>query len=363
MGSETVMTVSAVANSPVDHGAIRRRIDAALHEFLDRKAESAAACRLPADVVGAVRSFLFAGGNRIRSLFCVLGWYAGGGIDLPDEVVRTAAAVELFHSATLIHDDLLDDRDSRDGRPTVHRIAADRSRRVRNGRAAERFGARSAVILGDCGLGWAQELIHGAGLSPARSAAVSAVLDTLRTEVNYGRYLELVTSGRPTPDLDQAWEIVRYRTVACMVERPLHVGAALAAADPDVLRSLTAYARPVGEVARLQDELRSVFQDGESVGRFGLRDLREGRHTVLLALALRHATPERRDDLTGFVGNTRLDESGAAICRDILSVTARFEVERMIRHRRNQIESALDDTRIPDFAVAGLRNAADLIIG
>lgn len=357
------MTVSAVTDSPLDHGAIRVRIDAALHEFLDRKAESAAACRLPADVVGAVRSFLFARGNRIRSLFCVLGWYAGGGIELPDAVVRTAAAVELLHTATLIHDDLLDDRDTRDGRPTVHRIAADRSRRIRDGHAAERFGARSAIVLGDCGLGWAQELLHGAGLSPAQSAAAAAVLDTLRTEVNYGRYLELVTSGRPTSDLDQALEILRYRTVACMVERPLHVDAALADADADVMGALTAYACPLGEAARLQDELRNVFHDVEPVGHAGLQDLREGRHTVLLALALRHATPERRDHLTGLVGNARLDESGAALCRDILSVTARFEVERMIGQRRMLIGTALDDTRIPEFAAAGLRSAADMIIG
>ncbi|MET8423326.1 polyprenyl synthetase family protein [Nocardia sp. NPDC004860] len=354
-----------MTDSPLDHGAIRVRIDAALHEFLDRKAESAAACRLPADVVGAVRSFLFARGNRIRSLFCVLGWYAGGGIELPDAVVRTAAAVELLHTATLIHDDLLDDRDTRDGRPTVHRIAADRSRRVRDGHAAERFGARSAIVLGDCGLGWAQELLHGAGLSPVQSAAAAAVLDTLRTEVNYGRYLELVTSGRPTSDLDQALEILRYRTVACMVERPLHVGAALADADADadVMGALTAYACPLGEAARLQDELRNVFHDVEPVGQAGLQDLREGRHTVLLALALRHATPERRDHLTGLVGNARLDESGAALCRDILSVTARFEVERMIGQRRMLIGTALDDTRIPEFAAAGLRTAADMIIG
>ncbi|MFI1918020.1 polyprenyl synthetase family protein [Nocardia sp. NPDC020380] len=356
------MSAPAIASSPLDRDVIRARVESALHEFLDSKAESAAARRLPADVVHSVRSFLFAGGRRLRSQFCTLGWYAGGGTGLPDEVVRAAAAMELFHAALLMHDDVIDDRDTRGDRPTVHRVVADRNHGVRGGQAAERLGARAAIVIGDLGLVWAQELLHTSGLSPDRIHVATTVLDAMRTEVGYGRYLELVTAGRPTCDLEQAWEIVRYSCAASMVEGPLRLGAVLADAGPAVLHALSAYAHPLGEAARLQDELSDVFGDARSGRTPTLRDLRDGRHTVLLVLALRHTTPAQRDRLTDFIANPRPTEGDAALCREILDTTARFEVERMIRDRRLQIHQVLTEAHFPSQAAAELDSIAEAIL-
>ncbi|WP_067713760.1 polyprenyl synthetase family protein [Nocardia yamanashiensis] len=355
------MSTPTLTVSPVDHDGIRAHVERALYEFLTAKAESAAAAGLPAEVVEAVRAFLFAGGKRIRPLFCVLGWYAGGGDGLPPAVVRVAAAVELFHAAVLIHDDIIDDSDTRRDQPTVHRAVADRARSAR-GAGADRFGAHAGILIGDFGLVWSQELLHTAGLSAAQSAAATPVLDAMRTEVSYGQYLDLLTTGRPTRDLERALEIIRYKTAAYTVHRPLQLGAALAGADAEVQRALADYGRPLGEAFQLQDDLLGVFGDPARTGKSVVSDLRDGKHTALLALALRHATARQRAHLDQLVGNPGLDERGAAVCREILDATARPEVERMIAERWQQVRAVLATAPLPPAAVSGLRGAAEAVI-
>ncbi|UGT44895.1 polyprenyl synthetase family protein [Nocardia yamanashiensis] len=348
------MSVTTAIDSPTTPAVVRERVDAALHEFLDRKAESAAARRLPRDLVDTVRSFLFAAGARRHALFCVLGWQAGGGAGLPERVVRGAAAVELLQAATRIQDDMLQGVGIRNGRPTVHHTVADRCRGTRGWTPPERLGARAAVIIGDCGLAWAQELLHSAG---AEDGGAAAVFDAMRTDFGYARYLELLTTGRPSADLEQAWEIIHFRQVACGVEHPLHLGARLAGADREVLTALSDYARPVGEAFGLRAELDGVFGHPDT----GSGDLRDGKHTVLLALTLRQAEPVQQDRLRGLAGNPRLDEHDSADCREIISATALSTVQELIGDRRSAAAAVLAGAPFPPSTTAALREIATAV--
>ncbi|WP_225729602.1 MULTISPECIES: polyprenyl synthetase family protein [unclassified Nocardia] len=353
---------ATVGTNPLDRTVIRARVDNALYEFLERKTRAGTASGLPGDVTDAVRSFLFAGGKRIRPLLCAFGWHAAGGGELPNEIIRAAAALEMFHAAVLIHDDIIDNSDTRRDQPTVHRAAAHRNRTARDTAAADLFGTSAAILIGDFALVWSDELLHTAGLSAVQLAAAATVLDAMRSEVNYGQYLDLLTTGHPTADLDQALEIIRYKTAAYTVERPLQLGAVLAGAGSDVCEALSAYARPLGEAFQLQDDLLGVFGDPARTGKSVVDDLREGKHTALLALALRNADATQAAQLRGLVGNRRLDERGAAICRDILAVTARAEVEQLIRERWLRVQRALDKAPFPAAASAALRATADAIV-
>ncbi|MBB5917440.1 geranylgeranyl diphosphate synthase type I [Nocardia transvalensis] len=339
------MTTTTTSPFAVDVDAARERIDAALRDFLRDKACGEAELRLPADVTDAVREFLEAGGKRVRPLFCVLGWLAAGGRGIPPEVVRVAAALEMFHAAVLIHDDIIDDSDTRRDRPTVHRAV----------------GTDAAILIGDFALAWSGELLHTAGLSAERLAGVLPIVDAMRCEVDYGQYLDLITTGRPTRDLDRAFEIIRYKTAAYTVERPLQVGAAVAQAGPEVRRALSGYARPLGEAFQLQDDLLGVFGDPARTGKSNLEDLRSGKHTVLLALALRRADARQEQRLCALVGDPELDERGAAECRDLLATLARDQVEQMIRNRWLRAQRALTEAPFPPAAAAALRRFADAL--
>ncbi|ANW22128.1 geranylgeranyl diphosphate synthase [Streptomyces clavuligerus] len=343
-----------------DLPGIRTAVERTLDDFLDGKARDAERDDMPPEVIGTLRDFVLRGGKRLRPLLCACGWYAAGGTGDPTAVVRVGAALELFHAFALVHDDLMDRSATRRGRPAVHRALADRYRSTRDHATAERLGVGSAILLGDLACVWSCELLHTAPLTPRQFSALLPVVHAMRTEVMYGQYLDLLATGEPTADVRGPLRVARYKTATYTCERPLHAGAALAGGPEAVLDACTAYALPLGEAFQLRDDLLGVFGDPRATGKSRLDDLREGKHTALVALALDQGDPGQRAELLRLVGDSELDERGAARVRALLTGTgARAGVEHMIRARRAQALHALCTAPFPPAVAAVLRDLAD----
>ncbi|MEW2530526.1 polyprenyl synthetase family protein [Streptomyces sp. NPDC047071] len=357
------MTAPSLASDSIDLAAAHRHIDSVLGDFLEAKTRFAVAHGLPEAVPRALRGFLDAGGKRLRPLLCVIGWHAAGGGEAgAAPVIRTAAALELFHAFALVHDDVMDDSPTRRGRPTVHRAFAEGHPAPRqHACTAEKFGQNAAILLGDLALVWADELIHTAGLTKEQLTRVLPLVDAMRSEVMYGQYLDVSASGRPTTDVAYALRTIRYKTAKYTVERPLHIGAALAGGDDRLLGVLSRFALPLGEAFQLRDDLLGVFGDPCVTGKSHLDDLREGKHTVLVALALRDAAPHHAERLRHLLGRDDLGEAEAALIRSILTVTgARTHVEGMIARRHDQCTRLLARPGLlPAEVAAALRHLAD----
>ncbi|PSJ24282.1 geranylgeranyl diphosphate synthase [Streptosporangium nondiastaticum] len=353
------MSTPDLATTSLDLSAVRGRVDVVLSAFLEAKAREAAADSHPAVVTAFLRNFLFSGGKRLRPLLCVIGWHAAGGHGIPAPTVRVAASLEMFHAFALIHDDLMDDSATRRGRPTVHRAFADRHRAGRSRASADRLGSSAAILIGDVALVWSDELLHTAGLRPGRLARVLPLIDTMRTEVMYGQCLDLLATGRPTASTAHALAIVRCKTAKYTVERPLHIGAALAGAGPAFRALLSDYALPLGDAFQLRDDLLGVYGDPAVTGKSRLDDLRDGKHTTLVALALERADRAQRRVLHTLLGNPDLDERGADRIRRLLAETgAPATVEQLIQSRCAQAEQALDHDAFPPAARTALRGLA-----
>ncbi|CAM5273377.1 polyprenyl synthetase family protein [Streptomyces abikoensis] len=348
-----------LATTPLDLPALRDRVDAVLSAFLEKKARAAAEDGHPAVVTAFLRDFLFSGGKRLRPLLCVIGWHAAGGHGTPAPTLRVAASLEMFHAFALVHDDLMDGSDTRRGRPTLHRALAARHRAGRSGASAARLGTNTALLIGDAALVWSDELLHTAGLRPGRLAHVLPLIDAMRTEVMYGQCLDLLATGRPTASTARALAIGRCKTAKYTVERPLHIGAALAGAGPDLRALLSDYALPLGDAFQLRDDLLGVYGDPAVTGKSRLDDLRDGKHTTLVALALARADPTQRRTLRALLGDPGLDERGAGRIRRLLAETgAPAAVEELIRSRCAQAERALDHDAFPPAARTALRELA-----
>ncbi|MFF2127107.1 polyprenyl synthetase family protein [Streptomyces olivochromogenes] len=344
---------------PVDLAGVRARVDAVLNEFLDGRARTAASGHLPAEVAESVKTFLGAGGKRLRPVLCVTGWHAAGGEGDMAPLVKAAASLEMFHAFALIHDDVMDHSATRRGQPTVHRSLTSRHASGRSALAAKQVGAGAAILIGDMALSWSDELLHTAGLTDGQLRAVLPLVAAMREEVMYGQYLDLTSTGRPSADVERAMRIVRYKTASYTVERPLHIGATLAGAETCLLDELSAFALPVGEAFQLRDDLLGVYGHPAQTGKPCLDDLREGKHTVLVALALRYADSNQQRTLHTLLGKQGLTAEQADCLRQVLSETgARQAVEDLINARLEQAEQALVHSSLPADTAGVLRYLA-----
>lgn len=338
--------------------SLRHNVDTALTKFLDAKDQAAPGTEL-LYLTTTLRGLL-SGGKRLRSLLCLYGWHAAGGTGDVKTAIRVAASLELFQAFALVHDDVMDDSDIRRGQPSAHRAlaAAYTDSGGPHGRA-EAHGLSAAVLLGDLALVWSGELLRTAGLDPVLLAQVLSLVDEMRSEVMYGQLLDLQTTGRLSDDVDTALHVIRYKTAKYTIERPLHIGATLAGAAQPVLDACTAFGIPLGEAFQLRDDLLGVFGDPTETGKSVLDDLREGKATVLMALAVQRASPAELSALRGLVGRSDLSEEQAAVVRTILESTgARRIVEEMINARRDAALAALDEAPFSETATVCLRQIA-----
>ncbi|WP_307833561.1 polyprenyl synthetase family protein [Pimelobacter simplex] len=284
------------------------------------------------------------GGKRFRAAFCHWGYAALAGTPsgtAAEAVRRAAAALELLHASALVHDDLMDASDTRRGRSATHRTFESAHRADGWRGDPEQYGAAAAILLGDLLLSWSDELLRRCGLGWDRVGPALDVLDLCRSEVIAGQFLDVSVQARGRADVAQAMTVLRYKSAKYSIERPIHVGAALAGADATTLERLSAFGLPLGEAFQLRDDLLGVFGDPATTGKPAGDDLVEGKRTVLVALALDHASPADAERLDSALG-TALSEAEVAELRIVIDACgARAEVESMIDGLARQAVDAL----------------------
>ncbi|GAB3644428.1 polyprenyl synthetase family protein [Streptomyces sparsus] len=349
---------TTLTDGQLEPAAIREAVTALLARFLEAR-HRAMPCEPLAEAVGELRDLVLAGGKRIRPLMCLCGWHAAGAHGDAEAVLRVAAALELFHGFALVHDDVMDDSATRRGRPTVHRSLARNRRHRRSGGDAGRFGRNAAILVGDLALAWSDEMLHTARLDAGQLAGLWPLLDRMREELVLGQYLDLDAAGDMSADLHRALAICRHKTAKYTIERPLHIGAALSGGKPAVLDACTAYAIPLGEAFQLRDDLLGVFGTPSTTGKPADDDLRDGKCTVLMAVALARSGPDRRSVLRAAVGRPALSTEQAEEVRAVFRDTGALgEVERMIENRLCAALRALDEAPFPAHVVEVLRTLA-----
>ena len=265
-------------------------------------------------------ALVLSGGKRLRPTFAWWAWRAAGGLGgVPAAaVLRATSALELVQGCALVHDDLIDDSATRRGEPTVHARWQARHRAGGWVGSPDRLGAAVAVLVGDVALAWADDMLRDAALDPAVLARVTPVWEAMRTEVLAGQFLDVVAHATDASSPEAALRISRYKTAAYTVERPMHLGAALAGADDAVVAAYRGFGVDLGIAFQLRDDLLGVFGDPAVTGKPAGDDLREGKRTLLVALARHHPDTARAAAVERALGVADLDADTLAAARDAL---------------------------------------------
>jgi geranylgeranyl diphosphate synthase type I len=202
-----------------------------------------------------------------------------------------------------------------------------------------RFGEGVAVLVGDLTHVYADALLESA------PASVWPLWNELRIEVNVGQYLDLLGTARGDTNLERATRIARYKSAKYTIERPLQLGAAGAGRLADFEQLFTAFGVPLGEAFQLRDDLLGVFGDATVTGKPVGDDLREGKPTPLLALAIERADAGQRRVLDA-VGTDVDDEAVAAMQAVLVDTGAVAAVTEMIDDRRRRAVVAISEAEV-----------------
>lgn len=328
---------AALAGAALDREGLRERVEQALREFLDRQRHRLVEIDerlLP--VLDSVAE-LVASGKRLRAAFCYWGWRGAGGANC-EAAVTAAAALELLHASALIHDDVMDASELRRGRPSVHAAFAAHHRAAGWLGDPASFGTAAGILSGDMCLVWAGEMLRSCALgSPVLDRGLE-IYDAMRAEVMAGQYLDVLESVVGDASVTRALRVARYKTAQYTVARPLELGAALAGAPEQLLAGYRSFGQPLGEAFQLRDDILGVFGDPTETGKPAGEDLREGKRTVLLALAFTRADTDcalaLRHHLAQLRRGDEPPEPGVAALRAlIIESGALAEVEQMISDR------------------------------
>jgi len=334
--------------SPLDVDDLRPRVQKAVDDFISSQRDILDGVSDDLDPLVEAVSDLLSGGKRLRPAFCWWGYRGAGGADT-EPALRAAAALEFLQACALIHDDVMDGSDTRRGMPSAHHRFAMHHRGSEWLGSPEAFGVGAAILLGDLCLSWADELLLTSGVPADRLHAAKRVYDEMRTELMAGQYLDLLEQARGGGSVERAMRVVRFKSAKYTIERPLHMGAALAGADASIAAAYSGYGLPLGEAFQLRDDVLGVFGDPDETGKPAGDDLREGKRTVLIATAMDRSSPAQAAQIRRHLGDPGLDATGVALLREVIAETGALDhAESLIASLTDQAIASLDSVHLHD---------------
>ncbi len=287
----------------------------------------------------AVRAYPELGGKRLRP--AILMWSAGALGGDPDRAAYPAAALEVFHNWTLVHDDIIDEDRVRRGVPTAHVLLEDALELPQAKRA--KFGCDMAILAGDLMQGWAFSFLEESGL------AAELVLK-LESELRKCGYLDLISGEAldvemsyrdpATVTLDELYSMQRGKTGALLrfaAQAGAMLGQGTAAAwESAEARTMGRFGDALALAFQLRDDYLGIFGDFAKFGKPIGSDLKESKTTLLLIHALNHLDASGVKQLRKLLGREAYGGDELAAARTLMlesGAVARLdqEIERLTR--------------------------------
>ena len=235
--------------------------------------------RNPENLYAPCQYILAAGGKRIRPAVCLMSAALFAKNKVQPDAFWAAAAVELFHNFTLIHDDIMDQAPLRRGNPTVHL----------------KYGLTAGILSGDVMNIFAYKCLEH--VSPVFLPLVLKLFNQTAIEVCEGQQLDMDFEKREAVGVEEYIEMIALKT-AVLLACSMKMGAIVAEAKEEDAQSLYDFGKNLGIAFQLQDDLLDTFGEGAEVGKEIGGDIKANKKTILAILARLNANAEQAHRLT-----------------------------------------------------------------
>lgn len=255
----------------------------------------------PENLHDASKHLIKAGGKKIRPALVLLTAEAvGGNIE---GAYKTAAAVELIHTFSLIHDDIMDEDEMRRGMPSVHTI----------------WGEPMAILAGDILFSLAFELVaqtHCDDIPPKRVVqALNTVVDSC-IKICEGQAFDMSFEGKLDVKESEYLNMI-YKKTAALIAAATKAGAIMGGGSQEQVAAMAEYGRLIGMAFQIQDDYLDVVSDEKQLGKPVGSDIVEGKMTLMVVHTLSAASPEDKEALISILNSHSEDEENVKKAIDI----------------------------------------------
>lgn len=315
---------------------ISEQIDLTLNNWLATVAEDTP------KLLPLAKEFIAAcqGGKRLRGLLVKLGYELAGGKDL-DQIYKPAAAFEIFQTAILAHDDIIDQSPTRRGRPTIYHALG-----------GDHYGVSQTISLGDIGFFLSLRLIADSKFPDNYKNQAIQSFCTSMLETASGQMMDVML---PTLKGDQTEEdallIFRFKTARYTISGPLQLGAILAGTDENTLGKIQEFGDNLGIAFQIQDDILGVFGEEETIGKSNTSDIEEGKITLLFLHALQNGTDEQKKVLADHYGKGHINAEQLSQIRQIMIETGSLDYSKKLatKYIQKSIQLIPEVTAEPNY--------------
>ncbi|OGY24608.1 MAG: hypothetical protein A2Y57_02010 [Candidatus Woykebacteria bacterium RBG_13_40_7b] len=295
---------------------LKVKVDEQIFAFLSEKKKEFKGIKESLDLINEIERFLKIGGKRLRPTFVYVGYLSSGGKKNTD-IFKISASVEFIHTFALIHDDIMDQSLLRRGQPTTYHLFSKKY--------GEHFGISAAILAGDLAKSFADDILSKSRFPKTRIVDAMQYLSLLKEEVEIGQYLDIFPRSKKIYTEKEVLEIAKYKAGKYTVERPLHLGAALAGAEKEVFEALSDYGIPLGIAFQIQDDILGTFGEEEVMGKVADLDIKEGKKTLLSVKAWEWANNSQRKILAEVLGDRGASLEKIEMVREIFKATGSYD--------------------------------------
>jgi geranylgeranyl diphosphate synthase type I len=257
------------------------------------------------------------GGKRIRGALVMAGYAMCGGKDRAMSI-QAARAIEMLHAYILMIDDIQDRSELRRGKPSAHKlIEALHARRGFKGNAAH-TGISLTLNAAIGGAHAAQAILANLDVDPELRLKAIGISNRTMGITAHGQTLDILNELVDSPSQADIERVLEWKTALYTVINPLQVGMVLAGASDEALEAITPYGRSAGKAFQITDDILGIYGDEKELGKTPGDDIREGKGTLLVLHALRHAKTDDVQFLKQCLGNPSLTAADFEHCKQII---------------------------------------------
>jgi geranylgeranyl diphosphate synthase type I len=303
-----------------------KRVDASLKEFIHNNAKNIDTNEFLQYYYNEIEKFLFSGGKRIRPILMVTaGKAVKPGIN-EEGIIKASLCLELLHNASLIHDDIMDNAETRRGETVFHKVLDNYSKNHYSETIQNHadFGVAMGILGGDFVYNMAYKAIHVEDFPPEVVLKASLVFNEGFFKIVRGVIIETDLMGKFNVSEKEYFEMIEGKTAA-LFETATIMGAILANATESQITNLGLFGKYAGIAFQIVDDIIGSFGNERKTGKPTDSDIKEGKKTLLLIKALEYANGTDKETLEQVVGNRNASNEEIESVREIFRNSGALE--------------------------------------